>query len=38
MGHGDHGIVGTMDPHGNGDAMIGYEVRVTRAFLSGGCY
>ncbi len=30
MGHGDHGIVGTMDPHGDGDVMVGYEVCVTR--------
>jgi hypothetical protein len=30
MGHGDHGVVGTMDPRGDGDVMASYEVRVTR--------
>jgi hypothetical protein len=30
MGHGDHGSVGTMDPHGDGDVMKGYKVSVTR--------
>jgi hypothetical protein len=30
MGHGDHGVVGTMDPHGDGDVMTGYKVSVTR--------
>ncbi len=30
MGHGDHDIVGTMDPHGDGHVMVGYEVRVIR--------
>jgi hypothetical protein len=30
MGHGDHGIVDTMDPHEDGDVMASYEVRVTR--------
>jgi hypothetical protein len=30
MGHGDHDIVDSMDPHGDGDVMVGYEVRVIR--------
>ncbi len=34
MGHGDHGIVGTMDPHGDGDVMVGYEVHVTRVHFT----
>jgi len=28
--HGDHGVVDTMDPCGDGDVMASYKVRVTR--------
>jgi hypothetical protein len=29
MGHGVHGVVGTMDPHADGHVMAGYENLVT---------
>jgi hypothetical protein len=29
MGHGVHGVVGTMDPRANGHVMAGYEILVT---------
>jgi len=43
MGHGVHGIVGTMDPHVDGHVMAGYEnlvtwVRFPSRRIRGGCY
>jgi hypothetical protein len=29
MGHGVHGVVGTMDPHADGHVMTGYENFIT---------
>jgi hypothetical protein len=28
MRHGDHGVVGTMDPRGDGDVMASYHIKI----------